>query len=292
MLTAAPAMALTLGDITKMFGASPVVARMGSTELTVKQINELIRAQPAEARQTLMANPEGLKELIRAELMRRTLLEETKKAEWAKRPEVALAMDRAKEQASIDSFLTVRAEPEAPYPSPKDVQAAYEANIAQFQMPEHVRLAQILIRVADTASPEENNRAANLARELSLKIEKGADFGAMASVHSQDEGSKENKGELGWLAEASLSPQIGGEVKGLAAGAVGKPLRTPFGWQILKVLERKPGAARPLAEVRDPIVKALRTLRANENRSRYLDALKKENPQTIDDSVLKTIDGR
>lgn len=291
-LLATPALALTLATFTNPFAGSPVVGRMGSTELTVKQINELIKAQTPAVRQSLLTNPESLKEFIRTELLRRSLIEETKKAEWTKRPDVAYVVDRAKEQAIVDHFLATRAEPEATYPTDKEIQAAYEANLAQLQIPEQVHLAQILIRVADNASPEENNRAANLTREIGIKLEKGAEFGAMAALHSQDEGSKGNKGELDWLPESSLSPQLRGEVKNLAVGGVAKPLRTPFGWQILKVLGRKPASTRPLAEVREAIINAMRVANTAENRNRYLESIKKANPPMIDEKTLKTIDVR
>lgn len=288
-LTAAPARAITLGSFNNPFASSPVVGRMGTIELTVKQVSELLRTQSPEVRQSLLGNPENFKEWLRSELMRRALLEETKKVEWNKRPEVALAMELAREQAVIDSFLAARAEPEKSFPSAKEIETAYQANLAQFVIPEQLLLAQILIRVAENASVEENNRASNMTREIVAKLKEGMDFGTLAGLYSQDEGSKGKRGELDWVAEPGLSPQIREEVKTIKTGWVGKPLRTPYGWQILKVLERRPATARPLGEVRDAIARALRALQTNENRARYLESLKKDHPLAIDDAALKTV---
>ena len=271
-------------------GAAPnaVVARMGTVELRAAQLTDLIAAQTPDVRRALASQPDALKELVNSELLRRALAAEARQAQWDKRPDIALTMERAREQTMIESFVTNRATPDAAYPSASEIQAAYDGNIAQFQVPAQIQLAQILIRVPDKATAAETQRADALIREVSAKIS-GSDFAALAKQYSQDEASKDKGGVLDWLPEAGLNAAIREETARLQTGGVSRALKTAFGWQIVKVMERKPAATRPLAEVRDAIVKALRDARTQENRQRFVDALAKRSPPSVDEKVLKEV---
>ena len=118
--------------------SGPVVGQMGSIELTTTQISSLIAAQIPETRKSFSEQPEAIKNLIRNELVRRTVLGEALKAEWDKRSEVIVAMERGKEQAVIDNFVANRSLPPAGYPSEAEIKAAYDANIAQFRVPAQI----------------------------------------------------------------------------------------------------------------------------------------------------------
>ena len=169
--------------------ASPVVGRMGATELRVDQVSELIGAQAADVRKALAAQPDSVKDLIRAELLRRAMLGEARQAGWDKRPNVAIAIERAREQALIESYLNARAEPEAAYPAAAEIQSAYEKNLAQFQVAALIRLAQILIRLPENPPAAEVQRADASVREVSQKLTPGGDFarpvGVLASCDRQ-----------------------------------------------------------------------------------------------------------
>ena len=269
--------------------ASPVVGRMGVTELRVDQVSELIAAQTPDIRKTLAGQPDTVKDLVRAELLRRAVLGEARQANWDKRANVAIAMERAREQVMIENYLNTRAEPEAAYPAAADIQSAYDKNLAQFQVPAMIRLAQILIRLPENPPLAETQRAEASVREISQKLAGKADFAALARQYSQDEGSKDKGGELDWIPEASLSPLIREEAAALKPGGVSRALKTAFGWQIVKILERRPAAVRPLAEVRDAIIKGLRDARQQENRQRLIDAINQRSPPVIDDKLIREI---
>ena len=271
------------------FFSSPVVGRMGSIEITARQINELVAAQNAETRKALLAQPEAVKNLILSELLRRTMLAEARNAEWEKRPDVAVAMERAKEQAVIDNYVFARAEPDAAYPSAAEIQSAYDQNLAQFQVPAQIRLAQILIRVPEKPSAEDSKRASTLAQEISQKLQRGEDFAALAGQYSQDQASKDRGGELDWLEEARLTGQIRTTVNALKGRTASPPVNTPFGWQIIRVLERKAATTRPLTEVREAIIKGLRDARINQNRQAMMEAVGKKTPASVEEKNLKDI---
>jgi parvulin-like peptidyl-prolyl isomerase len=76
---------------------------------------------------------------------------------------------------------------------------------------------------------------------------------------------------------------------GLKVNSVSKPIRSPFGYQLIRLVERKPSSTIPLSDVKQPIIKALRDTRTNQNREIFLDSLRKANPLTIYDEALKEI---
>ncbi len=269
--------------------SGPVVGQMGSIEITTTQISSLIAAQIPETRKSFSEQPEALKNLIRNELIRRTMLGEALKAEWDKRSEVIVAMERGKEQAIIDNFLANRSLPPAGFPSEAETKAAYDANIAQFRVPAQIRLAQILIRLPENANASEVKRALATAQEISTKIDGGANFGELAKQYSQDESSKNNGGEIEWINENLLTPQFRTTVASLKGNAASKPVRSPFGYQIVKVVDRKPESTIPFSDVRATIAKNLRDARANQNREAYLEGITMKTPPQVKDENLKAI---
>ena len=269
--------------------SGPVVGQMGSVVLTTTQISSLIAAQIPETRQSFSEQPEAIKNLIRNELMRRTVLGEALKAEWDKRSEVIVAMERGKEQAIIDNFVANRSLPPAGFPSEAETKAAYDANIAQFRVPAQIRLAQILIRLPENANASEVKRALATAQEISTKLDNGANFGELAKQYSQDETSKNIGGELEWVNENLLTPQFRTAVASLKGNATSKPVRSPFGYQIVKVVDRKPESTIPFSDVRATIAKNLRDARANQNREAYLEGITTKTPPQVKDENLKAI---
>jgi len=269
--------------------AGPVVGKMGSIEITATQINTLLAAQIPETRKSYADQPDSIKNLVRNELVRRMVLSEALKADWDKRTEVVIAMERGRDQAIIDNFVANRSLPPAGYPSEAEIKTTYDANIAQFRVPSQIRLAQILIRLPENANAGEVKRALSIIQEINTKLDGGANFGELAKQYSQDEVSKDNGGLLDWLNENQLTAQFRTAVAGLKGNAASKPIRSPFGYQIVKVADRKPEFTRPLNEVSDLIAKSLRDARANQNREAYLEGLTTKTPPQINDGNLKAI---
>jgi len=265
------------------------LGKMGDVEITSSQIIALIAAQNPETRKVFASQPEAVKNLIEAELIRRSILGDALKADWDKRTDVAVAMERGRDQAIIDNFVMSRSTPPASYPSDAEIQAAYSANISRFQVPAQIRLAQILLRLPENASAAEVKRTLAQAQDLSQRLDRGENFEALAKEFSQDLTTKDGGGLLDWLNESDLTQQIRTAVAGLKGNSVSKPIRSPFGYQLIKVIDRKASSTIPLGDARESIVKALRDARTEQNRNNYLEDLKKAKPPTINADALKEI---
>lgn len=130
----------------------------------------------------------------------------------------------------------------------QEVQNFLASDLGKLQLSEEFRLANILIPVPEGASPEAIQTADRQARELYQQLQQGADFAQLAIARSASETALEG-GEMGWRKAAQLPPPFDAMVGALAVGEVTEPLRTPGGFIMLKLLEKRGGGT----QVRDEV---------------------------------------
>jgi peptidyl-prolyl cis-trans isomerase SurA len=94
----------------------------------------------------------------------------------------------------------------------------------------------ILIRPNEVVSDEDAKRR---LQRLKLRIEGGDDFATLARSHSDDTGSALNGGDLGWVSPGETVPQFEEVMQRLGENQISEPFRSPFGWHIVQVLERR-----------------------------------------------------
>jgi len=101
---------------------------------------------------------------------------------------------------------------------------------------EQTHARHILMR-SDTITTEEQVREKMV--ELKKLLDNGKDFSELAAKYSQDPGSKNKSGDLGWASEGKFVPQFEKVMNSLKVNQVSEPFRSQFGWHILQVLERR-----------------------------------------------------
>ncbi|MEM6338494.1 MAG: peptidylprolyl isomerase [Pseudomonadota bacterium] len=77
------------------------------------------------------------------------------------------------------------------------------------------------------------------AKEIKKKLNKGSKFEALVKEFSKDEGSKANNGELGYVLKGQLVPEFESKAFSMKKGEVSDPVKTQFGWHIIKVLDSR-----------------------------------------------------
>ncbi|QLC72611.1 peptidylprolyl isomerase [Pseudomonas sp. LPB0260] len=130
----------------------------------------------------------------------------------------------------------------------QEVQNFLASDLGKLQLSEEFRLANILIPVPEAASPETIQAAERQARELYQQLQRGADFAQLAIARSASETALEG-GEMGWRKAAQLPPPFDAMIGALSVGEVTEPMRTPGGFILLKLLEKRGGAS----QVRDEV---------------------------------------
>lgn len=134
------------------------------------------------------------------------------------------------------------------------VRAAYEKEPARYTRPERMRARHILLPVAADASQEEADRVKTEIEALERRIRDGnEDFAALAREFSRDPGSAGQGGDLGWFTREQMVQPFADAAFALAPGAVSGPVRTPFGYHLIRAEEREAERLAPLEEVHDEI---------------------------------------
>jgi len=123
----------------------------------------------------------------------------------------------------------------------------YRENERDYSTEESRRIAHILIEASDDLSMEE---AQLKAAKVYGRIKQGEDFSALAGDESDDVGSRDNGGDLGFNPRGTFFPEFEAAAYDLALNRVSEPVETEIGYHIIKVLEIDEAVQRTLADVR------------------------------------------
>ncbi len=124
-------------------------------------------------------------------------------------------------------------------PTEREMRNYYEKNAAQLQKrPATVTFRQIVI--APRASDAAKATARALADSIVTELRKGADFATAARRFSQDPGSKDQGGDLGWQRRGHWVPEFERVEFALRPGVISDPVETPFGYHIIQVVRSQP----------------------------------------------------
>jgi parvulin-like peptidyl-prolyl isomerase len=258
-----------------------VVAKIGDIEIGSNEIRALIAALDPAQQDALAKDPAAREQYLRALLVQRVVLKQAVDQKWDQDPEIVSSLMRIREAALVELFLKSQSLPETAYPSAAELRSAYDANKADFLVPRTYLLAQIYIS-ADQAK---------LDATLKLLKEKDADFAAIARKNSDEVVSAAKGGEIGWLAEDQIQPEIRAKLPALMLNTVSEPIRLSDGWHILKVLDIREANTPTFDQIREPLAAKLRSARALVRREEYLSRLLRENPIAINEIELEKIGG-
>lgn len=153
------------------------------------------------------------------------------------------------------------------------IQEYYQKNKSQFQKTEGIRLAQILLRASSASSPEEMSEQKKKAEEIRERLKQGENFDELARKYSQDPSAAQG-GDLGTFTLNDLEPSLKEVVSTLKPGEISQVLKSPQGWQIVKVIALQGAQEVGFAEVRDRILEHLYQEEVDLRFSQWLQQLK------------------
>ena len=166
------------------------------------------------------------------------------------------------ESATIEYIEVALADLAKSYvPDEVALREAYEADPTRFRSAEERRARHILIAVDASRSDAE---AKALAEEVSAKLANGGDFAALASQYSTDSGSASRGGDLGFAGQGSYVEPFEKALFALKPGETSAPVKTEFGYHIIRFDELRPGTERTFEEVRGQLVDELRKQKAQD----------------------------
>lgn len=264
-----------------------VVGKLGATEVKMSDLKKILEGQTPETKTALLASLPELERLVRSELIRTNLLIEAKSKGFDKKPEVLQQIERAKDQALLEAYANSIARPPAEYPSDGEAKAYYDSNTSSFVVPTQYRVAQIYLAIPEGADKSKIDSIAKQAQDLSAQAQKATtDFASLAREYSSHKESAQKGGEMGWLPESQLIPEIKTVLTQLTLGKTSGPIRTSQGFHMMKLLEKKESAVKSFSDVKSSIVSALRYRKAQENERKYLDDVATKSPIAVNQIEL------
>ena len=132
----------------------------------------------------------------------------------------------------------------------------YEQNQEQFKIPQKVEARHILIKVAQDAEEEKVNEALKRAQDIFDMAQKGQDFEELAKQYSEGP-TKDNGGYLGVFEKQSMVKPFADKAFSMKAGDISEPVKTMFGWHIIKVVAKFDASVQTMAMASETIKKEL-----------------------------------
>ena len=163
--------------------------------------------------------------------------------------------------------------------TPQEVEARYQQNLATYQTPEQVRASHILFKT------EGKDEAAvkKLAETVLAKVKAGEDFAKLAKQYSED-GSKDNGGDLDYFGRGAMVKEFEDAAFSLTPGQTSGLVKSPFGFHIIKTVDKRAAATRTLAEVKPQLEDQIKFEKAQAEASKVADEIAKDidDPSDLD----------
>ncbi|MEK1938988.1 MAG: peptidylprolyl isomerase, partial [Pseudomonas sp.] len=159
----------------------------------------------------------------------------------------------------------------------EDLQAAYQKEIGN--LAEQREAAHILIEVNDKQTDEQAKAKID---EVKARLDKGEDFAKLAKEVSDDPGSKASGGDLGYAGKGVYDPAFEEALYALDKGAVSAPVRSSFGWHIIKLLGVQAPEVPSFASLKDKLTRELKTAQVEQ---KFVEASK-----ALEDSAFEASD--
>lgn len=158
--------------------------------------------------------------------------------------------------------------------SDDEIKDYYEKNKARYEIKEQVRASHILLKVDKKADEAAVKAAKAKADKIYAEAsKKGADFAELAKKNSEGPTAPRG-GDLSYFSRGRMVPEFEKAAFALKVGDVSKPVKTQFGWHIIKVTDKKEGKQRSFDEVKESIAKLLRNKNSRKAKSELLKKLK------------------
>ncbi|MCD8516271.1 MAG: SurA N-terminal domain-containing protein [Burkholderiaceae bacterium] len=135
-----------------------------------------------------------------------------------------------------------------------EIEAYYQQNQARFGQPEQRRVSHILREVAPDADQAAKDAARAKAQEIADQLRADpSQFAALAAELSQDPGSSNQGGDLGWISKDTLVPEVEDAVFKLEPNTISEVIESPFGYHVAVVTDVQPASIKPLDQVKEEV---------------------------------------
>ncbi|MDD5585981.1 MAG: peptidylprolyl isomerase [Alphaproteobacteria bacterium] len=225
----------------KAAGGDPVVARVNGQEIHRSEVLRELETMGPQAQQmpAQVLYPQLLQKMIVTKLVAAKGYEQKVQNE----KEVKDRLKDAETQIVADIYVRQAVQPKI---TDEKINARYKELAAKYKPEDEVRARHILVQTEAEAN------------DVLKQVKDGADFAKLASEKSKDTGSAKQGGDLGYFTRNVMVKPFADAAFAMKVGEISeKPVKTDFGYHVIKVEDRRKSSAPPLAEVKDQITNQL-----------------------------------
>jgi peptidyl-prolyl cis-trans isomerase C len=218
---------------------NPVVAKVDGKEITRVDVVRFLKMMPANIQQLppQAVYPLALEQVINTRLVQNKANE----AGIENDEEVKRQLAMAKQQIVRSVYIQREVDKQI---SDADMRKKYDEMIGKTPAIEEVKASHILV--------DDEKKA----KDIIAKLDAGEDFAKLAGENSKDTGNKEKGGDLGWFAKGDMVPEFSEAAFKISKGGISKePVKTQFGWHVIKVEDKRERPKPSFDEVK-PMIQA------------------------------------
>jgi peptidyl-prolyl cis-trans isomerase C len=225
----------------KSGGDDPVVARVNGQVLHRSDLNLQLRSAPQQIQQQPLDKvyPQLLNSMVNATLLQQA----ARKAKIDQNNQVKEQIAAAETEILANAYVSSIARSEI---TEAKLRTAYDQYAKQAPQTEEVHARHILV-----ATEQE-------AKDIIAQLDKGADFATLAKDKTTDPSGKSNGGDLGYFTKQDMVPEFANAAFALKPGEYNKtPVKTQFGWHVIKLEDRRQGKAGTYEQVAPEIAQQM-----------------------------------
>lgn len=254
---------------------SPVLAKVGKTAITEDDYIKQISRVPEWARPQFK-DKEGKKKFLEELEKKELIYQKAQKMGLNRDKEYLDSVEEFKKMTLVSLILKKEVE-EKSMVDDAEVRKFYDENQDKFTIGTQVRGSHILVDTEDEA------------KEIFENIKKGEDFAELAKTFSKDKGSAVKGGDLGYFTRGRMVPEFEKALFSLKPGEVSAPVKTRFGYHVIKLTDIKEGEHASFEQSEDSIRKQLIMQKRKGLFESYIEKLKEKSNITEDEEALAAI---
>lgn len=253
----------------------PVVAKVNDKSYTTadleREMAQELRRAPQQM-QAILASKEGQKQFLDRLVRRELLLQEAEKQKIGDRLEVAEQVAALRRELMIRALLQEEIGAKIKLED-KEIQEYFAAHAEEFSG-DRVRARHILVKTEEEA------------KQVQDRLAKNEPFEELAKALSKDTASAGKGGDLDYFGREQMVPEFAKAAFSLKPGEVSGVVKTPFGYHIIKVVDRKKGQPSTYDQVKDQLQRRLLEERQNQRFQEWIKSLEAAAKITRDESLL------
>lgn len=252
--------------------AATELANVGGTSLTDTELKSKLGSLPQVQKDFLNKDERARARLVENFVMEELFVQEAEKGGLTKNPEFVQELDNQRRQLLARLFLKDKVEAQL---TPKSIKSYFDKNKTRYRTDE-VRAFHILLKTKAEADEVYTKAAAAKTDE---------EFQTLAKKYSTDPSVAQNLGDLGFFSRSRMIPEFADAAFKMKKGEVSKPVQTPFGFHIIKLVETKQGQDADFESVEPRVKSDLRS----EMTQKLVEDLKKKRNVKINDTNVNTL---